>query len=287
MTSPPPAPSHPSMSPLLPPLVSPLVHRLARGLALLAGLALAAPSEALTGGTASADYPHLGIVGGSVDGILVAPQWVLTAAHVARSSVQFHSGFGSALIDAAYVAPGADFPGNDLALLHLATPLASTQFPTLSSVVLSGPAAVGYGEVTAAAASAGGSYQYAYSVLQDAFETAEIDGGGLYTVYYLSVGPAAGGSALLQGGDSGGALFSGAADDSSGLLLGIASATDGRDSYFVQPAAYREWLDATVASSGQRLLWDDVSPVPEPAAAGLWLAGLGVLGAFAACRRLT
>ena len=63
---------------------------------------------------------------------------------------------------------------------------------------------------------------------------------------------------------------------SQSLLIGIASATDGSLSYFVQPGAYREWVDATMAASGQRALWN-VSAVPEPSPAWLLCAGLTVL----------
>jgi hypothetical protein len=257
----------------------PLLHSFAFAGALLFSL----PSQALVDGIASTDFLHLGTVGaGGLDGVLIAPNWVLTAAHVAGSATTFQSGYGSAAVDAAYRAPGAAFPSNDIALLHLATPIAADLFPTLASVALSSGDASAYGAVTAAVAGSGGQF-YAWSVLTGAIDSAESDSGATLTVHYLAVAAAANGSALLQGGDSGSALFAGQAEDSAALLLGIASATGNATSYYVQPAAYREWMDATMAASGQHALWS-AAPVPEPGTIALWLAGLACV---AGARRRT
>jgi hypothetical protein len=246
-------------------------------LALSAALLLAAPSHALSGGSPTTAFGHLGTVGSNgLDGILIAPNWVLTAAHVAHSSSTFQSAYGSAAIDAAYVAPGAAFPSHDIALLHLATPLDAPLFPTLNATLIDSASARTGAQATAAAAANGGQMSLAYTTLVDAFDTADGDNGGQLTVWYIAVCPASNNNALLQGGDSGGSLFAGQADDSTGLLIGIASASDGQHSYFVQPGAYRAWLDSTIATSGQSAAWS-ASPVPEPAPALLWLGALPLL----------
>ena len=90
----------------------------------------------------------------------------------------------------------------------------------------------------------------------------------------------------MQGGDSGGGLFLGHVTDSS-VLLGLTSAllTDEKNrpigSAFVQPAAYRSWIDATLAADGadtQAVLWLAAS-VPEPTTWALWLCGVAGLAA--------
>lgn len=260
------------------------MHRsLLHALALSAALLLAAPSHALNGASPTNAFGHLGTVGSNgLDGILIAPNWVLTAAHVAHSGTTFQSAYGSAAIDAAYVAPGAAFPSHDIALLHLATPLDAPLFPTLNATVIDSASARTGAEATAAVAANGGQRSLAYTTLVDAFDTAGGDDGAQLTVWYIAVGPASNANALLQGGDSGGSLFAGRAEDSTGLLIGIASASDGQHSYFVQPGAYRAWLDSTMATSGQSAVWS-ASPVPEPAPALLWLGALPLL--FARARR--
>ena len=89
--------------------------------------------------------------------------------------------------------------------------------------------------------------------------------------------------------NTGGGLFAGHVSDAS-VLWGLSSAllTDAQDapvgSAFVQPGAYRAWIDATMladAADSDAVLW--ASAVPEPGAWALWAAGLGAL-AFASRR---
>jgi MYXO-CTERM domain-containing protein len=90
----------------------------------------------------------------------------------------------------------------------------------------------------------------------------------------------------VQGGDSGGGLFRGHVGDSTAApLMGITSAlldldSGGHGSAFVQLAAYRHWIDGTMAADlhdAQLARW--VSAVPEPAGWALWGAGLLALAA--------
>jgi hypothetical protein len=101
---------------------------------------------------------------------------------------------------------------------------------------------------------------------------------------------------FVQGGDSGSGVFAGHVTDSS-VLMGIASAQldDGvlppnatpLGSAFVQPAAYRNWIDATLLADtfdNNAVLWTNVNvPVPEASTWAMW--GLGLLLLAAARRR--
>jgi hypothetical protein len=88
------------------------------------------------------------------------------------------------------------------------------------------------------------------------------------------------GSAYVESGDSGSALFKGAVSDTAGAtLLGIASAqlteSNGtHSSAYVQVANYKNWINTTMAASGQQALW--ASAVPEPGT--FWLFGAALAG---------
>ncbi|MBL8466894.1 MAG: trypsin-like serine protease [Methyloversatilis discipulorum] len=245
--------------------------------AIVALLALSTQAHALNSASTGNSYVHLGTIGtGGLDGVLIAPNWVLTAGHVAQTGITFSSNLGSATVDAAYRVPGFGFPANDLALLHLSSAIDADSFPTLNADVIDNDSAAEGLPVTIAVTAQSGTQSHVYTTVDAAFDEVALEGDSTATVWYLATGSAANGSPYLQGGDSGGALFAGQVGSSQSLLIGIASATDGSLSYFVQPGAYREWLDATLAASGQRALWN-VSAVPEPSAAWLLCAGLAVL----------
>ncbi|MCW5625295.1 MAG: trypsin-like serine protease [Burkholderiales bacterium] len=237
-------------------------------------------AHGLVDGVPTRSFGHQGVVGERYDGVLIAPNWVLTASHVARSGVVFHAGVGEAPIDAAYLAPGAKFPDHDIALLHLASPLSAASMPRLNAKLLSGGDAAEFGTVTLVAADNGEEKRFVRSRLARTFDTYQGPNGVLHTTWWIAV-DAPGDVPLVQGGDSGSVLYAGSVDDSDGLILGIASAQCKAPyapySCYVQPAAYREWIDATMAASGQSAVWD----VPSESRAW-WLWPLGGGGAVAA-----
>ncbi|GEM_PF-3430057 len=218
---------------------------------LIAGLALASmyvqPALALNGSSPSTNYPMVGQIVGGVDGVLVAPNWVLTAGHAATTSKLFSSGQGQAMIDASFVLPGYQFPGHDLALLHLATPIVSSQYTALNLDYLETSHLAQIGSVTLANASSnaqGSQWQnrYVESTLVNALTWA-----GNYAVHWVVADQHSSGNPLLQSGDSGSGLFLSAAGEANPLLGGIASAICMTNkSCFVQPTAFRDWLDITL-----------------------------------------
>ena len=129
---------------------------------------------------------------------------------------------------------------------------------------------------------------YGPTLLQEVLDKVDPDDSGPQTdvpVNWLLAHGAGFGPPYVQSNDSGGGLFLGHVTDSS-TLLGIASAafTDEDDpnvhaSSFVQLSAYRDWIDATMATDPfdtQTALW--VSSVPEPATALLWAGALALAG---------
>lgn len=273
------------------------------------------PAMALNGSSPGTNFPMVGQIVGGVDGVLIAPNWVLTAGHAATSAKLFSSGQGQAMIDASFVLPGYQFPGNDLALLHLATPINASAYTALNLDYLEDSHLGQIGSVTLANASGNAqssSWQnrYVESTLIDSIPRA-----GNYALHWVVADQHSSGMPLLQSGDSGSGLFLSAADSANPLLGGIASAICMTNrSCFVQPTAYRDWLDITLmlyvpsnpeelrrqqlnwvsldnaalatAASGSPLNPSNayISAVPEPGKSSLlllglaWLAGRGFLG---------
>lgn len=259
---------------------SPLINTLAT-LALFCLSAFpSTPAHALRGSETSSDFAWVGTLSTGGDGVLVAPNWVLTAAHVARTGGSFQTNAGSAPVAAIFKAGTLGFPDDDLALLYLGSALDVEIFPAIAGAVLSPGDALAYGAVTLVAAQDAMTRQYVYSSLVTAFPEVTTDDGVTHSTWYAVAGSRTDTLPLLQGGDSGSGLFSGhlgAGDDPT--LMGIASATcNTRYSCFVQPAAYRAWIDSTMSTSGQNLQWT-LAPVPEPAAWALLTVGLALIGA--------
>ncbi|MFZ5521219.1 MAG: trypsin-like serine protease [Pseudomonadota bacterium] len=249
------------------------------GLTLAAGL-LAKPALALTDATATTAFDSVGQLGG-LSGVLIAPNWVLTAGHVTGGLTIGSSGFandsGSSTVAAIYRYSNEAFPANDIALVQLSSSLSASVLPTLNAAPLTDSATLGSATVVAAT---GAAQRNLGVVVLDSVQAQQTQGGVTSTVNWLT---SLYGSSL-EAGDSGGALFQGVLDGSeagSPVLLGLASATledpglGVTPSAFVQVGAYRDWIDRTMASSGQSAQW--TAPVPEPST---W--ALSILGGAAA-----
>lgn len=259
------------------------LHRALTSCAVVAALCGMPPAHAITNGTPTNSFSAVGELGGT-SGVLIADNWVLTAAHVANSLTVGSSSFvsleGSSLIDAIHTFSSAGFPSNDIALVHLSTSLDIAP-PFLNDLVITSSQVATLGTLTMASAQNQSPNGYATTTAYDATLTYPVDNSAPVTVNWLLTQ----GQSLVQGGDSGSALFAGQATDSAGeVLLGIASAVLLNDatglaegSAYVQVANYKDWIDATMASSGQQATW--VSSVPEPSS--LLLCALGGLAILA------
>jgi MYXO-CTERM domain-containing protein len=266
------------------------VGRRAAAAALL--LCGAGAAQAIVGGTSTSAF-------GQVDsGVQITDNWVLTARHVGYAvGGTYSNGYGSATIAARYDLGGGVTLQNDLALLRLGTAIDVPEL-SLSADVLA-PGVLGS---PFAATIATGRNQvpqgYAFTTVHEVWN--QVSTGSLpfavnWLVAYNFTGTGFT-TPYVQGGDSGGGLFLGQVTDSSSALLGITSTyLEGTvmissaggltevpffGSAFVQLAAYRGWIDTTMAADvtdAQLATW--VSSVPEPESALLWALGLaGLVG---------
>jgi hypothetical protein len=260
----------------------PLPHRTL--LALLASvgcLVTTLPAQALTNGVSTDSFTALGEIAGA-SGVLISANWVLTAAHVANNvslgTGYFESNSGASLIDAVYTVSTDGFPGNDLALIHLASALNTSAVPVLNDAVIKAVQVPSLGTLTMASAQNGTPQSTAKTQAAGVQTNYTTDTGARLTVNWLLTS----GASQVAGGDSGSALFKGAVSDSQGaLLIGIASAalsnpTGAPESAYVQVASYKAWIDATMSASGQRATW--ISAVPEVSTLPMMLLGLAGIG---------
>lgn len=256
-------------------------------------LAAALPAQAIVGGTSTTDFRHV------ASGVQITENWVLTARHVGLTKGgSFADGYGSALIAERYDLGGGPVLVNDLALLRLATPIAGAPALNLLSDLLPvGPLAAPLA-VTIATGSNQVPRGYAFAGLAKVVDQIELKVQGVpgtYPANWLLSYNADHSAPYVEHDDSGGGLFLGHVGDSAGaVLMGISSAQlqfsaaegGGFGSGFVQLAAYRQWIDTTLANDladNQMVSW--VSAVPEPAGWALWLAGAVLMGGAARKRR--
>ena len=257
--------------------------------ATLATLAtLAAPAQAIVGASPTTRFQAVG------QGVQVTPDWVFTVAHFALGAGQTYSnGYGSRTVAAVYFAPDAgNFPQNDFALLRLVPAATTAPYLRVNDPAVPNGTFAPLPFTIVSGANSGPARGAAYTTVDESAVMIDPDDGGplvpVVANYLLSHDS----TVYVQGGDSGGGLFAGHVSDAS-VLWGLSSAqlTDAQNvpigSGFVQPGAYRSWVDATLLADpfdSQAVLW--ASAVPEPATWALWAAGLaGLAGRMAALAR--
>jgi hypothetical protein len=229
-------------------------------------------------------------------GVQVAPDWVFTASHFLLGvGDTYNNGYGSRTVSATYSAPGSTgFPANDFSLMRLEPDAtAAAPFLPVNGTPVPAGSFAPWDVTIASGSNSGPARGYGFTNINESMLTyvdTTTNPATPYTVnWLLSVDS----TTYVQGGDSGGGLFAGHTTDSS-VLMGISSAQLQNDltlapegSAFVQPAAYRSWIDTTLladTADNQAVSWTTVViPVPEPS--GVLLGGVGLLMAFAGARR--
>jgi hypothetical protein len=248
--------------------------------------AMTTPAQANVGATPTANFQAVG------QGVQVTPDWVFTVVHYALGVGQTYSnGYGSRTVAATYFAPGAGaFPENDFALLRLVPQASSAPYLVVNDATVPNGTFAPLPVTIVSGANSGPARGAAFSTVSESAVMLDPDDAGPLTPVVVNYLLSWDSAAYVQGGDSGGGLFAGHVSDTS-VLWGLSSAqlTDAQDapvgSGFVQPGAYRDWIDATLradAADDDVVLW--ASAVPEPGAWALWAAGLG---AFAVTARRT
>jgi hypothetical protein len=240
-------------------------------------------AQAITNSTGTSNFAAVG------PGVQVTPDWVFTATHVLGALTpgsSFVNGYGARTVAAIYSVPGTgEFPNNDLSLVRLVPAATGAPFLPVNSNNVPVGVFAPWNVTIASAANTGGSPRaYGFSNVNESLLSYSDPTISNATVNWLINTDT---QRLVQGGDSGSGLFAGHVTDSS-VLLGITSALLEDEqtpplptgSAFVQPAAYRSWIDATLLADltdNQAINWTFVpgpAPVPEPGTWALWALGL-------------
>jgi hypothetical protein len=239
--------------------------------------AVAAPAQAIVGATPTTAFQAVG------QGVQVTPDWVFTVAHYALSAGQtYNNGYGSRTVAATYFAPGAGaFPENDFALLRLVPEASTAPLLVVNDATVPNGSFAPLPFTLVSGANSGPARGAAFSTVSASAVMLDPDDAGPLTPVVVNYLLSWDSAVYLQGADSGGGLFAGHVTDASALWgLSSAQLTDAQDvpmgSGFVQPGAYRSWIDATLladAADNNAVLW--ASAVAEPAAWVLWATGLG------------
>ena len=267
--------------------------RLLQVASLTLAVAAALPAQAIDGGTDTTAFGQVG------SGVLIAPNWVLTARHLSYPvGSTYSNGYGSSTVAAFYSAGSGDYPFADLMLLRLDTAITAPGISLNATALGDG---TGY-DIDATIVTGHNQVPrgYAFTSVREFQTMVDPDGDGPLTpvvANFLVTYPIGYGAPYVEGGDSGGGLFLGHVTDATTPLWGITSAqlydedAQGNQSNFasgfVQVANYRSWIDATMQSDladGEMASWV-VTSVPEPGTVALWALGLTLLSAAARRRR--
>ena len=206
--------------------------------ALMAGVTPDTPAARIDPNVATSEFAGVGaiVIGGSTySGVVIAPQYVLTAAHVgtagAASAMSFVLNFSSSpwtsSVESVSVYPTYSFPYDDLAVLKLSTPVpgAVPVYPLFTGttatglqLVLAGYGSSGNGDVGVTVGAASTVKRTGGNII-DALQTT-LDNSGLQSRFYVydfdgptgagpTGGPTIGNSleTLVAPGDSGGPSF--------------------------------------------------------------------------------
>lgn len=245
------------------------------------------PAHAIVGGLPTTDFKATGI------GLQVTDNWVLTVQHAAFNVGDIYSnGYGSRTVLARYDAPGSGtFPANDLTLLRLALGVSVPSLAVSSDLFADGSFAA-LAVTISSPLNSGPARGVGYTTVNEFTTLVDPDDAGPLPPVVANYLVSNDSAVHVQGGDSGGGLFLGHVVDQTSPLLGLSSAllTDANNqptgSAFVLLAAYRGWIDQTLAgdlSDAQAINW--VSAVPEAGAGWLWALGLAGVAVAVAARR--